>query len=337
MVFYGSTNNTSSALGNTYLVGNNNALDWGRVILGQTSAAVDDTVLLYKNGISISHVIELNETDAGGTTMGVTGTGANATQSGNITLNNFGGNFTKNLTLTADTSSSFTVTGQMTTANAGDTINLIKTGNGTVTLSHATGNLYTGSTTVSVGTLLVDNTTGSGTGTGAVTVATGATLGGTALLAPGAGNMIAINGTLAPGTGAAGTVGLTLTGASQLAFGAGSALAFDLGTASDLVAFTAAGDWLAGSGNVTLNLALGAGFSYANTYTIFSNVTTSGFALAGITGYDNVGFTANFAQNGSSYELSFTAIPEPSSVVLLVFAGLFLAYKLRRLRRQDLS
>ena len=52
---------------------------------------------------------------------------------------------------------------------------LLKRGGGALTLSAA--NLYTGTTTVSEGTLLVNNTTGSGTGTGNVSVTAG-TLGG---------------------------------------------------------------------------------------------------------------------------------------------------------------
>jgi len=48
-------------------------------------------------------------------------------------------------------------------------------------------NTYTGGTTVSGGTLYVDNTSGSGTGTGGVTVGTGATLAGNGFIMPGSG------------------------------------------------------------------------------------------------------------------------------------------------------
>ena len=56
---------------------------------------------------------------------------------------------------------------------------LTKIGNGKLTLSKA--NTYTGGTTVSKGTLLVTNRTGSATGTGAVQVNKG-TLGGTGII-----------------------------------------------------------------------------------------------------------------------------------------------------------
>jgi autotransporter-associated beta strand protein len=61
-------------------------------------------------------------------------------------------------------------------------------------------NTYTGGTTVTAGNLAVNNTAGSGTGTGAITVASGATLGGNGFIAPGAGNNILVNGTLAAGS-----------------------------------------------------------------------------------------------------------------------------------------
>ena len=55
--------------------------------------------------------------------------------------------------------------------------NLIKSGLGTLALTATAGNSYVGTTTVNAGTLLVNNTTGSGTGAGNVSVSTG-TLGG---------------------------------------------------------------------------------------------------------------------------------------------------------------
>jgi autotransporter-associated beta strand protein len=72
---------------------------------------------------------------------------------------------------------------------------LSKTGLGTMRLS--TANIYSGGTTISAGRLLVNNTTGSGTGSGGVTV-DGGTLGGTGAIA----GAVTVNsgGTVSPGT-----------------------------------------------------------------------------------------------------------------------------------------
>lgn len=72
---------------------------------------------------------------------------------------------------------------------------LNKSGAGTLRLNSA--NTYAGGTTVSAGTLFVNNTTGSGTGTGSVTV-NGGTLGGTGKIS----GVVTVNGagTISPGT-----------------------------------------------------------------------------------------------------------------------------------------
>jgi autotransporter-associated beta strand protein len=91
---------------------------------------------------------------------------------------------------------------------------LSKIGNGTLTLASA--QTHTGNTTVSGGTLRVNNPTGSGTGSGTVTATVGGTLGGTGSIA---GAVTVNNGAaLAPGDNGAGTLAtgaLTLAGTYQ--------------------------------------------------------------------------------------------------------------------------
>jgi len=106
------------------------------------------------------------------------------------------------------TGSTLTLSGGTVSVDAGVTATissvvggstLTKAGAGTLLLSNA--NTYSGGTFVAAGTLLVTNTTGSGTGSGAVAVDSGATLGGTGTIA---GNVVN-SGIVAPGM-SAGTI-----------------------------------------------------------------------------------------------------------------------------------
>ncbi|MEM4248375.1 MAG: autotransporter-associated beta strand repeat-containing protein, partial [Candidatus Nanoarchaeia archaeon] len=158
------------------------------------------------------------------------------------------------------------------------------------------GSLASEVTVNSGGTLLLDEGT---TVNNTVTVNNGGSLQGKGTVTGG----VSVNGTLTPGTsGSPGTLNLS----STLTFGAGSVLYFRLGTVSDKISFATASDNLVGSGNVTLSLILGSGFSYANTYTIFENTTTEGFTFASIVGYDTANYTAVFQKSCNNYVLSFT-------------------------------
>jgi autotransporter-associated beta strand protein len=219
------------------------------------------------------------------------------------------------------------------TALASSGGSLTKMGNGSLNLSG--GNTYTGATNVNAGTLIVS---GSLSGTTFVNVSSSATLatGTSGTIATAVGGNVNIAGNLAPGGRTigsdVGTLNLNLGAGGKLNFAAASSLLFGLGSTSDLVTFNSPGNWLSGSGNATLNLDVTQpGFSYANTYTIFQNVTTTGFAFANITGYDTADWSAHLFQSGSNYQLSFTAVPEPGAVAYLL-AGLALMPLLRKRR-----
>jgi polygalacturonase len=105
------------------------------------------------------------------------------------------------------------------------------------------------------GTLLVNNTVGSGTGTGALTVLSSAALGGSGVI----GGPVTVNGTLLPGNSPG-----TLTISNNLVVSGGAALRYDLGTNSDLTAV---------SGNLTLDGTLNitdAGGLTNTTYRLFN-------------------------------------------------------------------
>ena len=129
-------------------------------------------------------------------------------------------------------------------------------GPGSLTLTG--NNTYSGGTTVNGGSLSVNNTVGSGTGSGPVSIGTGATLGGNG--AVGGQVSLAAGATLAPGSNGSGT----LTIANDLGLNNASILQFQLGTSSDQVSVT--GDLTLGG---TLNISAAAGFG-PGTYTLFT-------------------------------------------------------------------
>jgi len=131
--------------------------------------------------------------------------------------------------------------------------NLLQVGGGTLSLTRSS--TYTGGTTVSAGTLLVNNTSGSGTGSGSVTV-NGGTLSGTGVIA----GSVTVNsgGALSPGN----PLG-TLTISNNLSVNSGAVLAYELGTNS---ALTVVSSNLTLGG--TLNVSNAGGFG-AGTYELF--------------------------------------------------------------------
>jgi hypothetical protein len=114
---------------------------------------------------------------------------------------------------------------------------------------------FSGALTATNGTLLVDNTTGSGTGSGAVTVLGAATLGGSGVI----GGPLTVNGTLAPGNSPG-----TLTINNNLVVNDGAVLQYQLGASSDLTVVN--GNLTLGG---TLNITSSGGFGTAN-YPLFT-------------------------------------------------------------------
>jgi autotransporter-associated beta strand protein len=263
-----------------------------------------------------------------------------------LKITNLASSGTSILTLDGTTNRTSSVTSVVDGPNGGS-VGLVKDGSFTQTLSGGTFS-YTGTTTISDGVLALTGATKL-SGTSQVSVQSGATfdlsgaststtLGGSSsqsLVGDGLVDLgvntltIGTDGSVAPGN-SPGTLTFDVSSGGKLDFAAGSSVLFELGTSSDLIAFSSAGDWLSGSGNAELALSLLGGFDYGDTYTIFDNVTTSGFSFGTITGYDDVNYTANFAQSGSQYQLSFTAIPEPSVFLLGSLAFVSLAGIRRR-------
>lgn len=183
-----------------------------------------------------------------------------------------------NATITlAATSGDIAVGGVMSGSNG-----INKTGTNRLLLTGA--NTYTGTTSISAGTLLANNTTGSATGTGAVSV-TG-TLGGTGIIAPTGSNGITVNsgGIIAPGDGSTpGTLTVNLSGTTGgIAMASGSGFQFHLGSpgVGDLFALVGAtaGDMTFNNNNINFT-----GTGAVGSYKLFDTSSGNANTWSGLT------------------------------------------------------
>jgi autotransporter-associated beta strand protein len=190
---------------------------------------------------------------------------------------------------------------------------LEKGGSGALVLSSA--NTYTGPTTITAGSFRVQNTTGSATGAGDVTVQAGARLGGPGRID---GNLI-LNGGMTPGALA---IGGDLTWNGQ----ATEAIEYDF---SAPAAFTIDGDFLKGTGADFVFDFLGQGVT--GEFVLLSWGGTTDFTAADFSA-ENLAVThmGDFTIVGN--DLIFTAVPEPASFAAVAGAAL-LGYAATRRRR----
>ena len=213
---------------------------------------------------------------------------------------------------------------------------LVKTGSGTIDLSFA--NTYTGGTTISEGTVLVTNASGSGLGTGAVTVAAGARLGGSGTI----GNAVdvlsvTVSGKLAPGNNSPGQLKLDLaTGVLDLTTAIGPdashAMEFELGGTVDSVKFLS-GKLSIGAGTLEIDdfaftvlpgLAIG-------TYTLFDGVSPiQGTLGAEVSGPLGGNFFGTLAFADGTNDLVLQVVPEPGATMALLGGLAVLASRRRR-------
>ncbi len=213
---------------------------------------------------------------------------------------------------------------------------LTKVGVGTFTLTAA--NTYGGGTTVSAGTLLANNTNGSATGTGNVTVANGATLAGSGSVSGG----VNVEGTLSPGNS------IETLAIGAVSFGSTSTFQYEIDSTSvsaDLLSVP--------NGNLTI--ATGAALALSdlnpgsiNVGTKFTmvnyNGTWNGGTFAGLPDLSFVTIGTNTFQiryqdllpggnflseaTGSRF-VTLTAVPEPSSFFMMGLLGCWLLGTIR--------
>lgn len=335
----------------TYDIQHNNALGArdGANALTDTYVELNGGTLVSSNG---ARTIENAVTHTGSFTVGgsnpITLAGTYTQSGGNRTLTNnnsagltlSGAAFLANDNVTARTltlagSGNTTISGAIANNNAGNTVAsaLTVTNTGTTTLSGA--NTYTGVTTISAGTVLVN---GSHVGAAAYSVASGATLGGTGSinLSAGNGNVTFANGAKLQASSSDAisfTLGAGVLDLSGALSAASASLFFTLDAPGSTVVSASSASIGAGVLNFDdFSFITGAGFG-AGTYTLFDLTSFSGSLGSSLTGTIG-GLNATISLAGNDIILTTaSAIPEPASAAALAgVAGLALVASRRRRR-----
>jgi fibronectin-binding autotransporter adhesin len=302
------TLNDSGAITVNSTVTNNQTVN-AMIVLG-TSRSTTSTISLTNNSTTSGQLL----TVAGGISPSTAGTGTVATK-----------------TLALGGSGNGAVTGIISGNGSGGvpTVALTKSGTGTWTLADA--NTYTGTTTVTGGTLLINGNQSAATG--AVTVSnSGTTLGGTGTI----GGTVTVNAgaNIAPGNGGNSTAILN-TGALTLA--STSNFRVDIngttaGSGYDRLNVTTGGVTISGS---NLVITVGTTLTIGQTFLIVEKVSAgavSGTFAQGSTVISgpNV-FSINYAGgDGNDIVLTVTAVPEPGTWIGGALALAALGYTQRR-------
>ena len=306
----------------------------GGVINFLAGGALGGSVVSYSGGVAnmAASGITLNTTQfsiANGGKISTTYTSGTSTLNGQVSLATGTGQ-----TSTFDVASGGTLALANRVQLGSASAIVEKTGNGTLALTYsvATGNSFTASAfNVRAGTLLVNNTGNTTASAAAVNVFAGATLAGAGRIT----GATAISGILAPGN----SIGIlrvandvTWNG-SLLGGGATTDWQFELGAANaaDLLQITgAASEFIKGTGTTFRFDFLGSTdtgifklVDWESTASVGGGELGTNFAATDFT-YTNLGGgnSGTFRFNGSSLE--FQAIPEPSSLVMLIGGGVCL-------------
>jgi len=193
---------------------------------------------------------------------------------------------------------------------------LTKAGNGTWTLTQA--NTYTGATTVTAGTLIINGDQSAANG--GVTVAAAGTLGGSGII----GGTTELNGKLSPGN-SPGTITF-----ANLNVNNGSTVLFEAG---DLTVVTGQLDL---NSTWTLSLSANANWQLGGTTVLFDYGTIAASPWLSPTIVDNTllgGSGLTLSDDGSKIYLNgYSAVPEPATWGLLAFSLTTVALLRRRKR-----
>lgn len=294
---------------------NTDAINIGTVTVSSGTLAFSSQALVNNAGTAGASSILMN----GGTLRWNSGTSQDLTAG-----------TTSRLTLAAGKTAVFDTNGNnvnFSNALAGGAVNasLVKTGSGSLTLSGA--NNYTGSTTVSAGTLVINGSVS----TGVVTVQSGATLMGSGTI--GGATTIEAGATFSPGNSPGLMTiadALTLEGTTVMELGGlTSGTEYDSVSVTGLLTYGGALNIISYNAYNLAQVATYNLFSLAGGSTgTFDSVSVGGLSLvenAGLWSAENGGLTYTFSQASGQ----LTVIPEPAAALL---GGMGMLILLRRRR-----
>lgn len=201
---------------------------------------------------------------------------------------------------------------------------LTKIGSGTLTLSGP--NTYSGGTIVSAGTLALAASTGnSAVGTGALSIGTSAMLSGTGLISA---SSSTIQGTLAPGDAAIGTLNFT----NALTLATTATLQLNLASASNYDQLILGSSFTA-SGTLTVDLLNGYAPTAGATFQLFdlTNPITGSFDTLNLaTLSPGLSWDTSSLYSVGTLSVATSAVPEPSTYVAIAGATALLIAVARR-------
>jgi autotransporter-associated beta strand protein len=215
---------------------------------------------------------------------------------------------------------------------------LVKSGQGDLVLTGA--NTYTGGTIVNAGTLRVNNSTGSGTGNGLVTVQNGGNVGGAGTIA---GNVVVNSGgSITPGNGSTPSALSVLSGV-DLAEGSNVNVVAGVSSASVLT-ISGALDVAGGTRSLTLFTDGTLIDSQTYTFTVATMTTTAGFSGTSFEVFaGNFGGFASVPEvtnpGGTFLQVQFTPVPEPTLAITgsILSVVLLRSWRLRRIRALQMA
>lgn len=321
---------TKQGVGTLILTGNNSGFTGpftldssGGIVQIQNASALGATTLAATVGTN-SQLQVNNVAGTIGNSLGLNGSGI----SNDGALLNLAGTNTLSGDITLDSSDVFigatagamTLNGLISDSGAGHALTI--TGNGVITLGHATGNTYRGTGTPNIGTtinggmLAIANTSGSATGTGNVVINSGGTLRGNGAIS----GQVALNsgGVLDPGLLSGGGM---VTGAAT--WNGGGAMAMQLGAdGPDSDQLDVNGSLLQGTAGTFQFSFDTVGAMPGNVYDLIQFTSTTfapgDFSFVSSNPLLAGNFSFNSATTPTEVLFTVTAVPEPATGAVVV-------------------